>query len=175
MTLADLLNAPSDFPFGDRVYKLRQPTLLECATYQRWLEQEARAGAARATELPEEDRRQLLRDVQADVAAQAYCWGGDVCIRSLQTPAGVAKLMSIVCADQGLSERDARRAVDQRLTEIAALIAGELEGDPSGKSVAGLLRHLGLPPNYFASSSSPSPTRPTPATSGSSAPSAPSN
>lgn len=172
-TLADLLNSPTELAHNDKVYKLRQPTLMECGQYQRWLEQEARAGAARATELSEDDRRNLLRDVQADIATQRYAWGGELCVRSLQAPTGIAKLMSIVCADQGLTERTAREVVEKRLTEIAALLVGELEADPSGNSLGQLLRSLGLPANFFSTSSSPSPTSPTPATSGSSAASAP--
>lgn len=164
-TLNDLLNAPADLEFEGVTYSLRQPTLLEAFTYSRWLEQEARAGAARATELADEDRRNLLRDVQADIAAQRYAWGGELCVQSLSTPPGIAKLLSIVCAAQGLTAALALRVVEHRLREVAALLVGELEEDPSGNRLRGLLASLGLSPNFFGSSSSASPTAPTGGTS----------
>src|SRR5262245_28079885 len=127
-SLADLLNAPTEIEFHGKKYQLRQPTLLECGSYQRWLEQEARAGAARATELSEEDRRNLLRDVQADIASQRYAYGGELCVKSLQTPTGIAKLTSIIT---GMSEQAAQQLVEQRLTEVAAIIVGAMEEDPT--------------------------------------------
>lgn len=157
-TLADLLNAPTEIEHEGQTYTLRQPTLIECAQYQRWLEQEARANAAAATELPEEDRRRLLVDIQKEIGAKAFAWGGEVCVKSLQTIPGVAKLFSIIC---GVPERLANEIVEKRLCEIAALMVGAMEEDPSGKKLRAVASKLGLPPNFFASSSSSSPTSPT--------------
>lgn len=153
-SLADLLNAPSDFEHGGKVYKLREPTLLECATYQRWLESEARASAAAATDLPEEDRRNLLRDVNADIAAKRYAWAGAVCVDSLRTPQGIAKLMSIVCADQGVTYELALKMCEARLADLARLLlAAETGDDPEKKAALGqLLRSAGLPENFLSSS-----------------------
>src|SRR5688500_2548579 len=102
-TLAQIFNSPETFEFEGKTYTIREPTLLECATYTRWLESEARASAAAATDLPERDRRQLLRDVNADVAAKRFAWGGLACVESLSTAEGIGKLMSVVCADQGVT------------------------------------------------------------------------
>ena len=165
MTLADLFNSPSEFEFEGVVYKLRQPTLIECGQYQRWLEQEARAGAARATELDEADRRNLLRDVQADIAAKRYAWGGELCVQSLRTPDGIAKLTAIICADQGMTEATAKKAAEQRLWEIAAVIAAAQEEEQrTGKAnpqLRELLARLGLRPDFLSTSSSDSATNPT--------------
>lgn len=161
-SLAELLNSPSELQFEGKTYLLREPTLPECGLYQRWLESEARASAAAATELPEEDRRQLLRDTNQDIAAKVYAWGGEVCVKSLRTPDGVAKLFSIVCADQGLTFAMARQAVDKSLREIAAILLGAAaEDDPEKKAMLGqTLLRLGLPANFLSSSSSDSPTGP---------------
>jgi hypothetical protein len=174
-SLADLLNSPTDYEFEGTVYKLRQAALEECGQYQRWLEQEARASAGRATELPEEDRRNLLRDTNADIAAQVYAWGGEMCVKSLRTPQGFAKLLSIACADQGLTYRKAQEMVGQRLRELSELVLGAVEEDPTGKVLRALLSRTGRPPSFFAPSSSDCATPPpeSPATSSPSDGSAP--
>lgn len=159
-TLAELLNSPAEFTFEGQTYKLREPTLLECGEYQRWLESEARASAAASTDLPEEDRRQLLRDVNADVAAKRYAWGGPECVLSLRSPDGLAKLMSIVCRDQGVTYPLARQMCVARLWDIArALLAVEQGDDPEKKArLAALLKSMGLPPDFLSSVSSDLPT-----------------
>jgi hypothetical protein len=163
-SIADLLNSPTEFPHKGKTYLLREPTLVECGQYQRWLESEARASAAAATELPEQDRRNLLRDVNADIAAKIYAWGGEMCIRSLGTPEGIAKIMSIIGADQGLTYRIAREIVDADLlasARILRLAADEAEDDPEKKAELGrLLKSKGLPANFLSTSSSDSPTTP---------------
>jgi hypothetical protein len=159
-TLADLLNAPSDFEFEGTVYKLREPTLMECGRYQRWLEQEARASAARAVELPDEDRRNLLRDVTADIAAQVYAWGGEACVRSLRTPQGIARLLAIIGDGQGITPALAARMVDRKLREIAALLAAAQEDDAGGKKLEAVALRLGLPRTFFATPSPPCATPP---------------
>jgi hypothetical protein len=163
-SIADLTNAPSVLVHDGKEYLLREPTLVECGMYQRELESEARASAAAATDLPEEDRRNLLRDVNADIASFRFAWGGEECVRSLRTPQGVAKLFSIVCKDQGLTYRVALDAVNANLLLIARLLRiaeEEGESDPEKKAqLAALLRSVGLPGNFLSNSSSGSPTTP---------------
>ncbi len=163
-SIADLFNAPSDFSFEGTTYRLREPTLYECGRYQRWLESEARASAAASTELPEDDRRNLLRDVNADVAAKVYAWGGAVCCRSLGTPDGIAKILSIVCEDQGVTYPIAMAMVRADLLETARrlkLAAEEAEEDPEKKAeLARLLKSRGLPGNFLSTSWSDSATTP---------------
>jgi hypothetical protein len=161
-SLADLLNAPSDIEFEGKTYKLREPTLIECGRFQRWLESEARASAAAAVELPEADRRQLLKDVNAEIAAKRYAYGGAVCVECLQTPDGLAKLLSIVCEDQGVTFELAKRMCDGRLLDMARhILSADASDDPGKKAaVAALMTTLGLPPLSSASSSSASPTTP---------------
>lgn len=159
-SLANLFNSPTGIEFEGKTFRLRQPTLMECGEYQRQLESEARAGAARATELPDEDRRRLLRDVAADIAANRYRYGGEVCVESLRSPEGVARLMSIICREQGMTYDIALRLCDQKLRECVAIVAGELAADPKSPAVAALLASLGLPPNFLKSASPDSSTCP---------------
>lgn len=166
VTIADLLNAPTEMELDGKVYKLRQPTLLEGALFQRWIEQRARESAGRAIDLPEEDRRQLLRDVNADIAAGLYCWEGPVCCQALQTPVGMAKLIAIVLADQGCDEAAAKRLVDQKLRELVAILGAD--NDP--KVVAVVLAKLGLPPDFLSRFSRTRPSTTPPPTSPASAP-----
>lgn len=169
MNLADLLNAPTEIELDGVVYKLRQPTLMEQMTYQRWLEQRARESASRAVDIPEDERRQLLRDVTADIAAGVYEWAGPVCVKALQTPGGLAKLIHIILADQKCTEAISRRLVDKQLAEIIAVL---MKDDHQGKDLAPLLAKLGLPSAFLSRLSQ---TRPSGKTSGISPDSVPSS
>lgn len=160
--LADLLNAPSEFTYDGKTYQLRHPTVMECGRYQRWLEAEARASAAAATDLPEEDRRNLLRDTNADIAAQTFAWGGEACVKSLRSLSGQAKLVALILEDQGVTLAVARQMVETRLAEIAALILEAVGEDPQGNALRRLLTQVGRPPDWFATTSSDCATPPTP-------------
>jgi len=151
MTLADLLNAPTEMEFEGVTYRLREPTLLEEGEFQRWLESRAREAAGRATDLPDEDRRNLLRDVTADIASGRYAFGGEECLRALRTEVGWAKLVAIVLRDQGVSDQLAARMVNRRLREIVAVMRAEGESYP--KALAEVLSRLGLPADFLSSSS----------------------
>lgn len=158
MNLTDILNAPTELEFEGRVYKLRQPTLMEQAVFARWLEQRARDAAGRAVELTEDDRRQLLRDVNADIASGVYDWGGEACVRSLRSPSGLAKLLAVILADQGVTEATAAKILDRSMREIAAVVVSKVTDDPN--SLRATLATLGLPADFLGSYSSPSRTRP---------------
>ena len=168
MNLADLLNAPTEIELDGVIWKLRQPTILEQATYQRNLERRAREAASRAVDIPEDERRQLLRDVTADIAAGLYEYGGPVCIRRLQTEEGIAELLHIILADQGCTREIARRLVEKQLSEIIAVLMGG--GDHEKKDLAQLLAKLGLPPSFLSRLSPTHPSGKTSTTSPDSAP-----
>jgi hypothetical protein len=157
-TLADFFNAPTELPLKDaagnvvRTFKVRQPDQLEQGQYQRWLEQRAYDGIERRTY---QDPTQQAADRAAlnrDIAAGLFEYGGPVCCQALGTPGGIAKLLTIICADQGLSPDDAATLVDQQVREIAAVLWERGNDDP--KALAAILKRLGLPKNYFSNSSS---------------------
>lgn len=152
MTLADLLNAPSELTYKGVTFKLRQPTLMEQALFQRWLEDRARAAVARATDVPEEVQRRLFADVTADIAAGVYEWAGEACATALRTPGGLAKIVELVLADQGVVYETALDMVHQQLREIAAVLISKATTDP--KEFAAVLKGLGLPSDTSSPNSS---------------------
>lgn len=168
MNLADLLNVPTEIELDGAIWKLRQPTLMDQMVYQRWLEQRARESASRAVDIPEDERRQLLRDVTADIASGLYDFGGSVCCKSLQTQTGLAKLISIILADQKCTEAIARRLVEKQLGEIIAVL---MRDDHDPKDLAPLLVKLGLPQHFLSKFSQTRPSAKTSTTSPDSVPS----
>ena len=156
MTLADMLNSPSEIKYDGKTYLLRQPTLLEQGTFQRYLEQRAYDAIERRDY---QDARQQDRDRNAlnrDVAAGVYEWGGEVCCQSLQTQTGIAKLLNILLRDQGVTEELARKIVDRQVKEIAAVLASKAVSDP--KALGQILSSLGLPENFLSTVSSAPPS-----------------
>lgn len=160
MNVADLLNAPTEITDADgKVWSLSEPTIMMQATFQRWLEQRARESAGRATDVPDEDRRNLLLDVTAAIAAGDYDWSGPICLKALQTPTGLAKITALILADQGCNETIARKLLGERRNEIISVIT-RTDFDP--KDVASLIGRLGLlREQLLASLSKSSPTHPT--------------
>jgi len=163
MTLADILNSPTTIHGPDGTeYQLREPTMMERGQFQRWLEQRAREAAGRATELPPEEQRQLIRDVNTDVAIGLFAWGSAACVQALQTPDGIAKLYSLTL---GVSAERAAAIVAHNQAEVVALIAAHMSGgtDEEKKALRRMLVSLGLPADFLdnsnAFSSSNSATR----------------
>lgn len=156
MTFADLFNAPVEMEFlidgKKRTFKLRRPTALETALFQRWLEQRARDAIGRATYQSEEERAEDRRLCNRDIACGEYEWGGELCIKSLRTPGGMAKVVSIILSDQGVTEEMAREMVEQKLKELAATIFGEECPDPNLRRAVRAM--LGLPDETSPSPSS---------------------
>jgi hypothetical protein len=163
-SFGNLFNSPTGIEFEGKTYKLRQASAIECGEYQRHLEQEARATIRRDTSLSEDERREQLADVNADIAAKRYRYGGIVAVKSLRTVEGVAKLISIICADQGMTEAIALRFCNEKLREtIAAIKIAEAEESQDPKELAAIptmLASLGLPLTFLSSGLSGSVTHP---------------
>lgn len=153
-TLADLLNAPTEIEYKGTTFKLRQPTLMEQAQFQRWLEQRARDAVGRATDLDDDAQRKLARDVNTDIAVGVFEWGGEACARAVRTITGLTKLLSIILYDQAVTLEMAQEMIEHRLKEITAVLASKASSDP--KALEAALTKLGLP---SVTSSSPSATR----------------
>lgn len=142
--LPSLFNVGAEFEFDGAKYKLREMTLLECATYQRWLEVRAREAAGRATDLPEEQQRRLLADVIADIAAGRYAYGSENFTASLTSQAGLTKYFELVlCVDSALAERIVLHGIAQYKAALDVMRAN----DP--KALRQLCTTLGLPPNFL--------------------------
>jgi hypothetical protein len=164
MNIADVFNVSSEVKGPDgTVYKLRKPTLLEQGQFARWLEKRAHDAVDRseATEA-QKDRRHHLIDVDAGLGKYEY--DGEIAMQALYTPAGMAKILAIVCADQGLTDEKAEALFLANAREVAARILMRAADDP--KALRPLLGALGFPMNWLEgsgesdSSSSNSSTRP---------------
>lgn len=160
MDLASLLNAPTEITHDGVAYQLREPTLLERGMFQRWMEQRAREAAGRATDLPPEEQRQLLRDITADIAVGTFAWGGAAWAMAVQTPEGIAKIFSLVL---GVTPELAEKIVAHQTAERVAILVGTMTGgtDEEKKGLRQMLVSLGLSADFLnAYSSSNSPTHP---------------
>jgi hypothetical protein len=152
MTLGDVFNSPTAIPFEGVEYRLRQPTLMEQGEYQRWLEQRAYEAIERRDYRDPDHRERDRRNLNNDVAAGVFEWGGEVCVRAVQTPGGLARLLSVICRDQGLTEQKAKGLVDLKVREIAAVLVARATKDPN--SLRAVLATLGLPETFLSSDSS---------------------
>lgn len=169
MTLADMFNAPGEFALRDEAtdtvetFRMREPNQLEQGEFQRWLEQLAFDNIASRKFQTEADREAALRVWQHDCAAGVYEYGGVVCIRRLTDPnlKGLAKLMEIVCRDQGMTHQKATAIARNEQIRLVALISKQATDDP--KALEAVLNRLGLPSDFFSSNSATPPSAaPTP-------------
>lgn len=153
VTLADILNSPTEITHKGVTYQLREPTLMERGQFQRWLESNARAAAGRATELTPDEQRQLIRDVNTDIAVGTFAFGGAACVAALQTPDGIAKMYGLVL---GVSAELAAEIVGAQQAECVAALLGAMDGgtEEEGKGIRQALVSLGLPSDFLSPSSS---------------------
>lgn len=150
MTQADLLGAPTEFVYKGKTFQLRPANQIEQAKFQRWIEQRARDAVERSD--VSEDRRRAMDAALTDaIAAGEYEWGGELCIRAIRTPGGLAKLVSIVLAEQAVTLPMAQEMVEDKLRDIAAVMFAQSASDP--KALAAALEKLGLPEGYFTNNS----------------------
>ncbi|MDY3558406.1 hypothetical protein R5W23_005499 [Gemmata sp. JC673] len=169
MTLADAFAVGSDITGPDgTVYKLRKPTLYEQGEFQRWLEQRAHDAVDRST-APEDAKDRRHARIDTDAALGKYEFDGPYAMEALWTPAGLAKVVAIVCRDQGVTDELAERLVADQIKRIAAALLARASDDP--KALAPLLGALGLPTDWLrsgpnepssSSSSTPRSTEPSP-------------
>jgi len=138
-------------PFEGKTYTLRQPTILEELEYAKYLRGRAVRTAEEAGKTPEQKERLVLA-VLDRAAAGVYDWGGEVWAKSVQTTEGLAKLLSIVMADQGVTEPLAKKLVAAMQTRIAATIFARLpDADPKALAQVGAdLTRLGLPSDFLS-------------------------
>jgi hypothetical protein len=147
-TLADFLNSPREIEFEGTKWKLRQPTLDEEGEFQVWLEQEEYNAIERRTYQSEEQKIQDRKELNESAAVGDYEYGGPLVVKSLSRPKGIAKIISIICRDQGMDDGTAKRMAKYKLSEIAVTICSKLEGmDP--KTLGELCLRHGLPADYF--------------------------
>jgi hypothetical protein len=151
MTLADAFAVGKALSFDGKEYTLRKPTLYEQGEFQRWLEQRAHDAVERSTaDEAAKDRRHARIDT--DAALGKYEWDGPYALEALWTPAGLAKIVAIVCRDQGVDDALAEKIVAAKIREVCAIILARASSDPF--ALAPVFEALGLPSDWLPSAPS---------------------
>lgn len=177
MTTADIFNVGADLRGPDgTVYRIKKPTLYQQGEFQRWLEQRAHDAVDRSTATEDQKaRRHHLIDIDAGLGK--YEWDGPIALEAMWSIAGLTKILTIVCRDQGVTDEQAEAVISHNLRESAARLLLGAARDPKLRAdLALVLGSLGLPmdwmesePNVssFNSSSSHPSTDPSPNSEGS--------
>jgi hypothetical protein len=148
MTLADVFAVGGTIKFDGKEYTLRKPTLYEQGQFQRWLEQRAHDAVDRSEATEEAKDRRHAR-IDTDAALGKYEWDGPYALEALWTPAGLAKIVSIVCRDQEVNDELAEKIVADQIKRVAAIILARASEDPF--ALAPVLEALGLPNDWLRS------------------------
>jgi hypothetical protein len=154
MTLADAFAVGSEIKGPDgTTYTLRKLTLIEQGQFQRWLEKRAHDAVDRGAESEFLKERRHDR-IYADSAIGKYEWDGPLAIEAMWTPAGLTKIIYMVCHDQGVDEPLAEKLAIEQIKHIAAVLLGRAGVDP--KVMVPVLAALGLPTGWLSSAPSES-------------------
>lgn len=163
MTQADIFSVGAEFKGPDgTVYVIKKPNGYQQGEFQRWLEQRAHDAVERS--IASEDskaRRHHLIDIDAGLGK--YEWDGPLALEAMWTPVGIAKILTIICRDQGVNDSKAEEILAHSIKEVAVKMLMRAAKDP--KALAPVLGALGLPMDWMESepsdsSSSSSPTPP---------------
>jgi hypothetical protein len=149
---ADLLGVAHELDLDGVVYAVRKPDQLAQGKFQRWLESRARDAIDRAA-VDDAVKRAMHTDLNRDIAAGVYGYNGPVGAAAMQTPEGLAKLLTLVATAPGgepMAPAAAERCVERHMLRLAGMIAAAEADDP--KALAAALRELGLPANFLGSS-----------------------
>ncbi len=153
--LTTLFNVGEEIgPFDGKTYTLRQPIILEELEYSKYLRSRA-TKFAEETGKTQEHKDRLVLAVGDRAAAGVYDWGGEVWAKSIQSADGLAKLLSIIMADQGVTEQSAKKLVTAAQARIVATLLARLpDADPKALAqVEADLIRLGLPSDFLSDNS----------------------
>lgn len=160
-TLADMVNAPTEFELDGEKFYVREPGSDHQGEYQRWLEQVAFDGINRRTYQDDEEKFQCLRLHGQDCASGIYEWGGEICRKRLLTVKGYAKFLEIVCREQGMTLEKAERLIKQEDARLTTALVSRIQSDPKVREAVRVIVEL---LNSLSSSSSQTPRSDTPST-----------
>jgi hypothetical protein len=155
MDLASAFNVPVEFKGPDgTVYKLRKPTIYEQGEYQRWLESRAHDAVDRSN-ASEEQKAHRHHLIDVDAGLGKYEWDGLLALESMWQPAGMAKLLTILCRDQKVDDKKAEEILATSARTIAAHVLTKAQADPKARAdLALMLGAMGLPMDWMASAES---------------------
>ena len=142
-TLSALFNAPIELELEGKTYKLRQPTQVERGEYEAWMEKRALDAILRQTGAPQDVVDRQLNSLTRDKVRGVYAWGGEVCCETVVSQDGLAKLLSIVLRDQGVTLETARLIAEQEHKRVVYSLFPQ-ETDDQKKVAAAVATLLGL-------------------------------
>lgn len=156
MTIGDLFNAPTEFKLGDEVFLVREPDQVQQGEFQKWIQQLVFDDINSRTYQTDTDREMSIRLHNRDCGAGIYEWGGKCSIERIQTQRGLTKLISIICRDQGLTDKKAEQLVREQAAGLLQVFrdkvaAEEAEGAPDPKGLEAIMSKLGSPSAFFLS------------------------
>jgi len=134
--------------FEGKKYTLRQPEPYEEGKFSEWLEQEAYNAIARRTYQTPTEQREDRKELNESVTVGDYEYNGPLCVRACNNPKGVAKMIEIVCREQGMTGLLAKQIVISKLKEIAISFVSNLPGAKQEDIDAHCIR-LGFPAGFI--------------------------
>lgn len=150
MTAASRFNLASEItgPDGTK-YPLGEPTQDEQGQFAKWLEDRAHFAVDRG---PESDARKAKSHERIyDKSGLGYYeWEGPLALEAMWTPAGLAKIVSILLRNRGVDLAKAEDICRHSFLEVAAKILVRATSDPKVRTQLVLrLSELGLPMDWI--------------------------
>lgn len=130
MTLADLFNAPTEFTLDGETFRVSKPGLLQQGEFQKWLEQLAFDAINSRTYQSDAEKALSIRMHDQDCAAGVYEWGSELSLRRIQTQKGLAKLLEIICREQGMTPAKSLRLVEEQALGLIQVFKDKVTADP---------------------------------------------
>jgi hypothetical protein len=103
MDMASILNVSNEFEHDGKKYKIAELTIVYAAMYSQWLKDRAMIAVDQMYQGRLDDPRYPVDRLQVinDSASGAYDWGGELSLKSLQTPTGAAKALELSILQEG--------------------------------------------------------------------------
>lgn len=144
-SLTELLNLAQKFTHDGKQYEIVELDITSIAKYTVWLKERAMLQVEQVyLNRPDDPRFAVDRKQVLDSAAAGhYDWGGEVCLASVQTPKGVAKLLELSIFQAGglATYEECETLVANKQKEILPLIQKSIESSKGFSGRAG--SHVG--------------------------------
>lgn len=148
-TTAEIFAVGQKFTGPDgQEWELKPPTGIQQGQFSRWLEERVHAAIDRGPESDEKKDKRHDR-VYLESGLGMYEWDGEYAQEAVFKLAGLAKILAIVCRDQGLTDEGAVDAVAHSAKEVAVKILKAHARDPN--ALRPVLEALGLPLEWIES------------------------
>ena len=136
MTLAHLFNAPTEFVLDGEKYLVSKPDQLQQGEFQRWLEQLAFDRINSRDYQSDAEKARSIRMHDQDCAVGVYEWGSPLSLERIQSQKGLAKLIEIICRDQGMTPGKAQKLVEEQALGLLQVFKDKVTDDPKTLALA---------------------------------------